>query len=307
MEYTKPFLTFEKQADLLIQERGLIVDKQTLIQHLKLVGYYRLSGYWFIYKKPDSDVFWDGITFQMVWNNYLFDRQLRLIVLDAVERVEIYLRNQLVFQHGKRETPFEFLQRENLPRLQDEHFAKFVKRCKKACLRSRRSEQFISHFYSKYGDSHDLPPLWILANIMDFGMVVTFYRGSSVDIRQDISHSIGISTAVLDSWLISLNTTRNICAHHGRLWNRVIGTAAKIPKDEKWHKPYEIMGDKIFGILTILSYLLTYIAPDTNWHTRLFNLLDSVPENNFPHMGFPEKWQEHPIWRERWQKWIKQE
>lgn len=66
MEYTKPFLTFEKQADLLIQERGLIVDKQTLIQHLKLVGYYRLSGYWFIYKKPDSDVFWDGTTFQMV-------------------------------------------------------------------------------------------------------------------------------------------------------------------------------------------------------------------------------------------------
>jgi abortive infection bacteriophage resistance protein len=34
MEYTKPWLTFEQQADLLIKERGLIADRNELIERL---------------------------------------------------------------------------------------------------------------------------------------------------------------------------------------------------------------------------------------------------------------------------------
>lgn len=45
MEYAKPWLSFDKQADLLINTRGLIADRKLLISHLSDVGYYRLSGY----------------------------------------------------------------------------------------------------------------------------------------------------------------------------------------------------------------------------------------------------------------------
>ena len=55
-EYKKPWLTFEEQADLLIVERGLVADRDDLIAHLANVGYYRLSGYWYIFKrKPEAD------------------------------------------------------------------------------------------------------------------------------------------------------------------------------------------------------------------------------------------------------------
>ena len=35
MEYTKPFLTFEQQADLLMEKRGLLADRDDLIRHLQ--------------------------------------------------------------------------------------------------------------------------------------------------------------------------------------------------------------------------------------------------------------------------------
>ena len=97
MEYTKPFLSFEEQADLLTVERGMVADRDDLIRHLQDVGYYRLSGYWHIFKKPDSDEFWEGTTFQRVWGLYVFDRQFRLAVLDAVERIEVYMRTHLAY------------------------------------------------------------------------------------------------------------------------------------------------------------------------------------------------------------------
>lgn len=64
MEYTKPFLTFEQQADLLMKDRGMAADRDVLVRHLQDVGYYRLSGYWHIHKKRGSNEFWEGTTFE---------------------------------------------------------------------------------------------------------------------------------------------------------------------------------------------------------------------------------------------------
>jgi abortive infection bacteriophage resistance protein len=116
-EYNKPWLSFEAQADMLIDERGLIADRGDLITHLTNVGYYRLSGYWYIFKrKPQDDEkgrkderFIEGTTFDHIWKLYTFDRQFRLIVLDAIERVEIYFRTQLAYELAGKTGPFGFL------------------------------------------------------------------------------------------------------------------------------------------------------------------------------------------------------
>ena len=79
MKYTKPPLTFEQQADLLIS-RGLIADKSTLITRLKSVSYYRMSGYLYPFRNP-NDTFKPGTTLDRIWQRYTFDRQLRLSVL----------------------------------------------------------------------------------------------------------------------------------------------------------------------------------------------------------------------------------
>lgn len=298
MEYTKPFLTFEEQADLLINERGMVANREDLVCHLQDVGYYRLSGYWHIYKKPDgSEHFWEGTTFERVWGLYVFDRQLRLVVLDAVERVEVYVRTQLAYLLAQETGPFGFGDNANLPRMKPDEYEYFMEKCKSVYHRAEHGEPFARHFHEKYGDVHDLPPYWVLVNMMEFGMVVTLYRGSPVAVRQEIASNLGVSARVLDSWLTTINTVRNICAHHGRLWNRVIGTSPKIPKAAEWHDPYEVRNDKIFGTLTVLSYLLERIAPNTGWRTRLLDKVFELTPRNQERMGFVGDWRECPFWK----------
>lgn len=297
MEYTKPFFTFEEQADLLMKDRGMVADRDDLICHLQDVGYYRLSGYWHIYKKRGLDEFWEGTTFKRVWDIYVFDRQFRLVVLDAVERVEVYMRTQLAYLLAEQTGPFGFRDRTNLPRLTKQRYEYFMSKCHDAYGRARAGESFAKHFQDKYGDEHDLPPYWMLVNMMDFGMVATLYKGSPVPVRQHIAKDLGVSTKVLDSWLVTINTVRNICSHHGRLWNRIIGNPPMIPRARNWHNPYEVLNDKMFGTLTVLSCLLEHVAPNTDWRTRVLHMVLKLSQSNQERMGFVSNWRECPYWK----------
>jgi abortive infection bacteriophage resistance protein len=302
MKYSKPFKTFEEQADLLIS-RGMGGDRDVLVAHLKDVGYYRLSGYWHIFKRED-DTFTEGTTFARMWDLYTFDRQLKLIVFDAIERVEVYIRTQLAYELAQAGGPFGYLDRKNLPNLDEKRYGDLLDRCRNAFSRSR--EPFVIHFRDVYGDDHDLPPYWMLVNLMDFGMVFTLYRGAPNSVRKSISAAFSIEPRVMDSWLRTINTTRNICAHHGRLWNRTLGTKPSIPRaknDLRWHQPYEVRGDKVFVVLTMLSMMLEVVAPDTKWRDRLFRLLDSRTTEDMQRMGFGPGWERCPIWN----KWIDNE
>lgn len=131
---------------------------------------------------------------------------------------------------------------------------------------------------------------------MDFGMVVTLYKGSPVPVRKQIADDLGVSTKVLDSWLVTVNTVRNICAHHGRLWNRIIGNPPRIPHASDWHDPHEVRNDKMFGTLTVLSYLLERVAPDTHWRKRLLDMVLGQTRRNQERMGFSGNWRECPFW-----------
>ena len=76
-------------------------------------------------------------------------------------------------------------------------------KCRGAYGRARTGEPFAKHFHDKYGDKHDLPPYWMLVNVMDFGMVVTLYKGSPVLVRQQIAGDLGLE----------LRRMRSSCGH----------------------------------------------------------------------------------------------
>ena len=90
MIYAKPALTFEAQADL------LAANRDELIARLKAVNYYRLSGYLYPFRDLPNDTFRPGADLDTVWRRYNFDRRLRLILLDAIERIEVAVRTRLV-------------------------------------------------------------------------------------------------------------------------------------------------------------------------------------------------------------------
>lgn len=296
MKYAKPPLTYEQQADLLIS-RGLVANRETLIERLKTVNYYRLSGYLVPFRSPD-DTFKPGTTFDTVWRRYTFDRRLRLLVLDAIERVEVAVRTRVVYEHVHRYGPFGYTHPANLPNLTGDHFGRLLTQINNETERSH--EGFVQHYRAKYDNSRGYLPLWMAAEIMPFGAALTFFRGVSDDIKKTVARSFDQTHEVFESWLLSLNTIRNICAHHARLWNRTLGMPPKIPRIHKhpeWHTPQSFANDRCYAILIIQKYLLRYAAPQSRWSERLRALLGEYGDIPLHNMGFPRNWEDCPIWK----------
>ncbi len=146
MEYTKPSLTYEEQADVLIS-RGLLADRDILIATLQNVNYYRLSGYLYPFRNTD-DSFLDGTTLDIVWRRYRLDRRLRFLLLDAIERVEVALRSRIVYHFVHKHNAFTYLNKIYLPNLNQTRYDEFKQ--KLATEISRSKEKFIIHFNRKY-------------------------------------------------------------------------------------------------------------------------------------------------------------
>ena len=218
MQYAKPAISFADQADLLIS-RGLIANRDELIRRLEAVNYYRLSGYLYPFRQrittPNAagkptitviDQFKTGTTLTEVWDRYRFDRQLRLLLMDAIERIEVSVRTRMVYEFTLQHGAFGHLSHEHLPKLKVEEYlswrAKLVGNAKKS------KEEFVEHFFKKYQPEHQELPLWILCELMDFGGMQSFYRGMSDPLRQTVAKSFGLSDELMDSWLRALNTVR---------------------------------------------------------------------------------------------------
>lgn len=272
-------------------------------QRLETVSYFRLSGYSHPFRKrgpADSklllDEFKPGTTFDEVWARYAFDRHFRLLVMDAIERIEVALRSHLATLHAQRHGLFSYaIDKASLPSLTWQEWTNFLGKIRMEQDRSK--EAFVKHFKSKYGDAEPVLPIWTAAEVWSFGTLMTFHRGCHQDIRREVAMRFGVHETVFASWLLTLNTVRNICAHHGRLWNREIGTKPKIPdKIPEWHDPVEVSGDRMFAVLTICKWSLDRIAPQSRWDDRLRALLAASPDIPLVSMGFPEGWEASVIW-----------
>ncbi|OHB43984.1 MAG: hypothetical protein A2Y13_09390 [Planctomycetes bacterium GWC2_45_44] len=298
MIYNKPPLSFEQQAELLIS-RGLEANKGELVSKLRVVNYYRLSGYWYPFRYPQTDTFKAHTTLDKIWRRYTFDRQLRLLTMDAIERVEIAIKTSIIYHHSQAYGAFGYTAPIYLPNLDNKNYYSFMDKIREATLRSK--EAFVEHFKKNYGDTHLLLPLWMAAEIMTFGMMLTMFRGIEMKLQQTIAREYNVPDKVLLSWLVAINTIRNVCAHHGRLRDRVLDYTPMIPRVNKypqWHDPVAIPQDRIFGILTILKYMMNIVAPQSGWSERFKSLLDKYHEIPIASMGMPDNWRQCPIWME---------
>ncbi|MCK9274657.1 MAG: Abi family protein [Syntrophales bacterium] len=300
MKYSKPALSFSQQADLILK-RGLVADRKLLISRLGDVNYYRLSAYWYTFRIPNDsrDRLYPGTSFETVWHRYVFDRHLRLIVMDAIERVEVSIRTRLTEHFTRKHGAFGYLKTCTFgPDFDIEDQDRLVSEIRRNTRRSR--EEFVRHFNEKY-DNGDLP-LWMAVEIMSFGNLLTLFRHLNRHDKQYIAQIYGLQAKVLESWLTVLNYIRNLCAHHGRLWNRELAIKPLIPKNKNhpaWHDPLTIPNERIFAVLSLLHYMMRCIAPQSSWRQRLLATIEQFEKDiQLGQMGFVDEWQNHAIWRQ---------
>ncbi len=306
MEYKKSFLSFNEQADLLIS-RGLLADKEILINRLSSVNYYRLSAYMYPFRL-DDDMFKPNTTLDLIWSNYCFDRKLRILILDAIERVEVSIKTDIAYYLSKETSPFSFFEYESFPNFyknkndneRKEEYKKLLEKINQEVKHSR--EEFVKHYIEKYdkkfiklleSDIYVLPN-WMTVELLSFGVVKTLFKGLPNNIKKSIAKKYNVSSSILESWLQTIQIVRNICAHHGRIYNRNLSYIPKIPKN--WKDINNIPNNKIFCILTILNYLLNIIDSESTWSRKLVNLLKENLDIPLNVMGFNDDWYNLSIW-----------
>lgn len=300
-KYLKPPLSFIEQL-IKLEKRGLVISnrEQALIS-LSSISYYRLSAYWSPFKKRNdsgafSDQFQEKTTFDNIIELYEFDRKLRLLIMDALERIEISIRTSITYHLAHQYGAFALSSSKNFHEKFDH--AAWIEKTRKEVTHSR--EPFIEHFQEKYEGFPTLP-VWMATEIISFGALSLLFKGLKNDDKRTIAQTVyNLHPKTLANWLHFLTYIRNICAHHSRLWNKELAIKPKIEGlDTKWHPPTTPQNDRSFIILIILKYLLNHSENANQWAKKCEELILPVLSKykwSFTSMGMPDDWKGHPIW-----------
>nr|WP_254215077.1 Abi family protein [Burkholderia multivorans] len=311
----KLHLSYQGQLDLLKGRNLVVEDDAAALATLQRLGYYRLVGYWFPLRVPVPerkpqrfDEFQKGATFELAVGLYEFDRGLRLLVLDAIERIEVAVRVDIAHLLGRRyrrahehssALDAKFCEADVISgRSQhDDWLAKYAEAVKK-----REKEDFVAHHLARYGGKM---PIWVATEIWDFGLLSKFYAGMKYGDQRTIARRYGVDGPVLESWLRALNFTRNVSAHHSRLWNRNSPHSAKLPETQPHQHLHHLKDDdfarrRTYGALCLMRMMLRAIDRDSDWPERVKQHCATFPASELVSLrdgGFPAGWQEMGLWQ----------
>jgi len=280
---------------MLLKSRGMIFpDENKALHLLERIGYYRLSSYWYpLYADKKNHIFKNNANFETAFNLYKFDRELRKIISAEIEKIEIAVRSKMIYELSIAYNPF-WIEDVNLFSSADNFKITLDKIIEEY---SRSNEEFIISFKSKY--TNQLPPSFIILEITSFGTLSRLYRNlKSSRAKRNIAKSFGLSDTVFDSWLHSLTSIRNMCAHHSRVWNNLLKIQPLLPRKpkNKWFKNKNIHTNRIFYVLSIIVYFLNSVNPNHTFKQKLEKLFLKYPNVDKSAMGFPVDWQNEPIW-----------
>ncbi len=245
-------------------------------------------------KSPKSDhQFKDEVTFEKVMMLYRFDKKLRLLLFNEIEKIEIAVREAIMNMTADRTGDIFWLT--NPVHFHDQSiFNNSMNLLKKEYDHS--TEDFIEHFKVTYLEP--FPPAWILGELLPMGNVNIYYRNlKDKTLKKQIAKRFYLHAPVFESWLSVLTLTRNSCCHHSRVWNKVNKI---IPNDMRnMTRPWITQcADKrrIYYNICIIKYFLDIISPDNDFPSELCCLFDRFPEIDLAAMGFPTNWKEEPLW-----------
>lgn len=280
-KYNKPFLAIIEQIELL-KSRGLIIDNQDRAEFfLKHISYYHFSIYAKAFQDK-NDQFKEKISFQDLLNLYNFDKKLRFLLLDILERIEMSLKCVLAHEITKHKNNDYWYTDKNI-------FSKKVDINKLLKDLKKSQEIYVKHFYKNYSDS-EYPPAWIFFEKLTFGESSRIACDLDDASRKIIANFYSVSKGLINEF-IPLSHLRNACAHHSRIWNRRF--IMRIRDYAKYKDMFEKDTPKnsLYSYLVVMQIFLVKISPDSEWLDRLDSL---IKEYNIPieRMGFARSWKE---------------
>ncbi|TCK99591.1 abortive infection bacteriophage resistance protein [Roseivirga ehrenbergii] len=301
MIYDKSPITIEEQISKL-QNRGMIFNDVSLAHRaLSHISYYRMVGYWWpMYEDKENHIFKPNTVFEDVVALYNFDHELRILLFDMIEKIEISLRTKLIYHLSHEFDPWWF---QNTDLFQDSlSLIKTLSSIQEEVERSK--DTFIKEHNRKYKDDKRFPPAWKTLEMTSFGSLSKLYGNlkNNIKSKDAIAEDYGaVNHTYLPSWLQSMAQIRNYCAHHSRLWNKNLPGAPKLlPKPPNpWlsEVPKQHEFQKLYIHMCLMKYMLNVIQPNNRFTERLALLMSEYRSVDPNALGFKVGWEEEPLWR----------
>ncbi len=240
--------------------------------YLANLNYYRLAGYWLLFEKDhDNHTFKKETFFEDVIDLYIFDRELRLLLLDAIERIEVSIRSKFTYHLSETFGSHAHLKPQIFlcPSIYNKTLTKL-----KSEIHRNKNEVFLQHNFKKYSD--ELPAIWVCVEVMTMGQISNWYSNiKERKYRQLISKYYELDEKILSSFLHHLTIVRNTAAHHSRVWNKKFTVDFILPKNpKKLAGKFNFESKKyIYNTLVMCEYMMNIISEDNHWQIKLDELI----------------------------------
>jgi len=289
MRNLKKPLTFSEQVDKLRQHGMLIDDETKAIESLKMVNYYRFTGYALQFRASahQSD-YVEGTSFGQVLRIYEFDEALRNILRKHIETIEIYFRTQISYG-------FSLAKCAQSPHNQHYDESNFYnKRGYREVMGSFTREQnyhadslIVKHHMKKY---HGELPLWVMVELMSFSNLSKLYSSMYYSEKDAIAKKVGCGRGLLENNLHCLSILRNKCAHAARLYNTTFSPPARFSQKFLRSHP-EVYNDTLFAYILVVLMRLPHTRSKVSFATELTMLVEEFKADiDMSFIGFPENY-----------------
>ncbi|GHT31634.1 CAAX amino protease [Bacteroidia bacterium] len=295
--YTKT-CTLPQDLVSLLKQRGLIVpNEQRTINYLSNIGYFRLSAYFYpLLKTPKTEhLYKKGVSFDMALDMYRFDRKLRILLFNEIEKIEVSIRSAMnnLISNALGDV-FWMTEERNF-----NSATFFAKRL--ALIHSeleKSNEEFIVHFRNSYTNPY--PPAWMISEVVPFGVLCkTFNDLRYKSIQKKVADYFALPLPVFSSWIVSLVNLRNLCGHHNRTWNREVPFVSHKLNAPVYPWINQSVTDmkRVYFRICIIKYLLFTVSPNNRFAEKLKSLLAAYPTVDIRAMGFSADWESEPLWK----------
>jgi len=288
VNFTKPVFNIDKKIELLI-ERGLIIESINDTKHdLQHIGYFRMTGYFKFFQETIDEIqtnnFRKWTRFSDVLNLYVFDRKLRFLTLDAIEKIEVSFKAKINDYMSESFGCFWYLDNSlfSLERqCNRDLYTWFIDRVKS--IQKNQKAIYVKQYFEKHNEK--FLPSWMVFEELTIWNISTILNILKSDHLKEIAKSYDIYYVDMRKWLSLITQVRNISAHHSRLWNNSYIVRVRVD-DVMFKDKYilEELNDKkevksnYYNTFLIIDYLLSCINKWLSWTEDLQKLFEEYPE-----------------------------
>jgi abortive infection bacteriophage resistance protein len=302
----------------LSDDQGLtVLHEEEAIDWIRNVGYFHLKGYLSPLRVPGSKNFRPGATFESVVELFLWERELRSLLLAQIGKFELKLRAVIVNitagVSGDGYLKDETYNPKKKEKWQSGSLEQILKRAE-----TKGEYVFLEQFAAK--NPNERIPLWILIESFSFGQAVEYFLSLASPLKEQVAREFNtekcpggyVTSEEFEFVLSAIKDIRNLMSHYGTFFDKSFTWLDKKPELRRSRQRFSRTNSeylppsgeplRTFDVINLLLMFQPSFQKDSDrWKQNMKELLMRFPQAPGIRpsvIGVPSDWSSTMLWGE---------